>query len=298
MLGPTSARRRAKLSAPKIVSPGCSSRQMRTPGAAVAAQADSSFQYGTTCSRNCHSQSGSSSQQSQETAKTPVESLPLRPPGQPLIVTTVSTSSRAASSIAPRIAACASARPAPRRRERIARGVDAGQALPMLAQLSLQPIALGGLCQQPRQVEVRPRRPGADAHLEVIDAPLGAPLERLEPLQVRQPVREQPDSQVALPRTALERSNKAPIEALARPVVKGWACMKRGQAHRVTAHTPGSPRRVSAHTPGPPHRVTAHKPGSGTEICANFKLAHISVPDPGLCAGQLDGDPGVCAGRL
>ena len=104
---PTSACSRRKLSLPKIVTPGCSSRQMRTPGAAYSAHVERSLQNGTTRSRNCHSQSGSSSQQIQETAKTPVEPPSSRPPGQPLMVTTVSTPSSVASSTAPRRASCA-----------------------------------------------------------------------------------------------------------------------------------------------------------------------------------------------
>ena len=168
-----------------------------------AAQAESSRQKGTTCSRNCHSQSGSSSQHSQETANTPVESPAPRPPGQPLIVTTVSTPSSAASSIAPAQRRLRLGARGGRGRQRVARGVDAGQALAVLAQLALQPVALGGLGQQAREIEVRAGRPRADAHLEILDPALGAPLQRLAPSQVSQAVGEQADPQRAACRNEL-----------------------------------------------------------------------------------------------
>src|SRR5581483_1021724 len=51
------------------------------------------------------------------------------------------------------------------------------------------------LAQQRVQVEVAGLRPSADAHLDPLDAPLGAPAERLQPVQVSQAVVEQSDPQ-------------------------------------------------------------------------------------------------------
>src|SRR6185312_583223 len=84
--------------------PGCSSRQTVTPGAASAAQLESSRQNGPRRCSSCHSHRDSSSGVSAHGANTGVWP-PSRLPGQPLIVTTVETPSRWASSIAPRTAA-------------------------------------------------------------------------------------------------------------------------------------------------------------------------------------------------
>ncbi len=249
MLGPTSARRRAKLSAPKIVSPGCSSRQMRSPGAAVAGPR-------------------------RELAPEGHDVLAELPLPERLVVAAQPGHGEHAGRVARAAAARAAAhrhdrvdaeqrgqldRPAQRRlglgargrsgRQRVARRVDAGQALAVLAQLALQPVTLGGLGQEPREVEVGARRPRADAHLQILDPTRGTPLQRLAPFQVSQAVGEQADPQRALFGTILERSNKGPIEAIAHGVVKAAKLFRRARGR--------DGRRRSA----APHRRARPRPG-------------------------------------
>ena len=146
---PTSARSRRKLSLPKTVTPGCSSRQMRTPGAAYSAQAERSLPVGDDVlaelplpQRLVVAADPGDGEDARAAAR------PSRPPGQPLIVTTVSTPSSVASSIAPRNASCASLRAAGRGVEGVARRVHARERRPVLAQLALQPIALAAVGEQ------------------------------------------------------------------------------------------------------------------------------------------------------
>ena len=84
----------------------------------------------------------------------------------------------------------------PRRRirvERVTRRVHGREGQPELAEVAGEHLALGGIRQKPIEVEVRARAPRADAHLDVRDAVLHAPRERVAAGQVLQPVGEQAD---------------------------------------------------------------------------------------------------------
>jgi hypothetical protein len=69
----------------------------------------------------------------------------------------------------------------------------------VLAELAEEPVALAGLAQERVQVEVVGLPPPADAHLDVADAALGAPAQRLGARQMGQAVVEDADLQVGLP---------------------------------------------------------------------------------------------------
>jgi hypothetical protein len=69
----------------------------------------------------------------------------------------------------------------------------------VLAELAEEPVALAGLPEEGVQVEVVGLAPAADAHLDVADATLAAPAQRVEARQVGQAVVEDADLQVCSP---------------------------------------------------------------------------------------------------
>ena len=129
--------------------PACSSRQISTPGAWRRAQPPSSRQNGASRSRYCHSHSGSSSGTSAHGANTGL-GPPSRPPGQPLMVTTRSTPSSAASSTAPRTSAAWRSPTAGSGCSGLPAAFTHDRAEAVLAQLAAQPVARGRIAQQRR----------------------------------------------------------------------------------------------------------------------------------------------------